>query len=333
MILEVPESLAGIFEYLPGQHVTLRGMIDGHDVRRSYSICANANTGVLRVGIKRLGGGAFSTWALRDLRADDVLDVMPPVGDFTITPDPDATHHYAAIAAGSGITPVLSLMSTTLHSEPESRWTVILGNRSARTVMFLDELQGLKDRYPDRLQLVHVLSQEMPEVPLFAGRIDRDKLEKLFATVADATTVDEWFLCGPFDMVGAARELLEERGVEPKQIHDELFFAGPLDVEALPTEPPPGEGAVGVEFTLAGRKSEVRMRPEEKILDAALRVRRELPFSCKGGMCASCKARLLEGEVEMEKNYALVDTDLEQGLILTCQSHPLTDRVVLDYDV
>jgi ring-1,2-phenylacetyl-CoA epoxidase subunit PaaE len=331
--LEVPETLVDAFRYLPGQHVTLRAMIDGHDVRRSYSICANANSARLRVGIKRLGGGAFSTWAVGELQAGDVLEAMPPVGEFTITPDPEASHHYAAIAAGSGITPVLSLVSTTLESEPASRWTVILGNRSARTVMFLDELQGLKDRYPDRLHLVHVLSQEMPEVPLFAGRIDHDKLKRLFATVADTSTVDEWFLCGPFEMVGVARDLLEERGVEPKKIHDELFFAGPLDVQSLPTEPPPGDGAVAVEFTLAGRRSEVRMRSEEKILDAALRVRRELPFSCKGGMCASCKARLIEGKVEMEKNYALVNTDLDQGLVLTCQSHPLTDRIVLDYDV
>lgn len=330
--MAVPPDLRETFRYLPGQHVTLRAFVDHEDVRRSYSICANANRGTLRVGIKKLGGGAFSTWATSSLQPGETVDVMPPVGEFTITPDPDAANHYGAIAAGSGITPILSLIATTLDSEPNSRWTLVFGNKAARTIMFLDELAGLKDRYLDRFHLVHILSREQPEIPLFGGRIDRRKLRDLFDTIIDRESVDAWYLCGPFEMVQAARQLLEGEGVPLADLHDELFFAGPLDLSELPSEPEHHEGTVELRLTLEGRSSTVRMRPETAILDAALNVRRELPFSCKGGMCASCKAKLVSGKVEMDKNYALVQSDLEAGFILTCQSHPTTDEVVVDYD-
>ena len=230
----VPEALIGEFAYLPGQHVTLRAVVDGEDVRRSYSICADASTGVLRVGIKQLPGGAFSTWATTSLRPGAALDVMPPVGEFTITPDPNRSLHYAAIAAGSGITPVLSLVSTVLSVEPESRFTVVYGNRRAASIMFLDELEGLKNRYPGRLHLVHVLSREGGIVPLLSGRLDAGKLAELLDTVVDAGTVDEWFLCGPYEMVTAAHALLQERGFGDDAVHDELFFAGPIDPALLP---------------------------------------------------------------------------------------------------
>lgn len=329
---DVPDHLEEAFRYLPGQHVTIRAEVDGADVRRSYSICANANTGKLRVGVKRLEGGVFSTWATAGLRAGDLLEVMPPVGEFVIEPDPGTARHYAAIAAGSGITPVLSLVSTTLEAEPNSRWTLIYGNRSANSIMFFDEVEGLKDRYPDRLHLIHVLSREQPELDLYAGRIDADKLDRFFSTVVDAETVDEWFLCGPYEMVMSARATLTGRGVEGAHIHDELFFAGPVD-PSTQVEPQEAEGSVELSITLGGRTTKTRMDPEISVLDAALRVRSELPFSCKGGMCASCKARLVEGDVDMDKNYALVDSELEAGYILTCQSHPLGARVAVDYDV
>lgn len=329
--LDVPWELAGTFRYLPGQHVTIRKDIDGVDVRRSYSICANANDGTIRVGIKRLDGGVFSTWATHSLAAGDTLEVTPPVGEFTIEPDPAASRHYAAIVAGSGITPVLSQVSTILDSEPNSRWTVIYGNRAARTVMFLDELEGLKDRYPDRLQIVHVLSREDPGIELFSGRLDPDRLSALFSTVVDAESVDRWFLCGPYEMVTGARALLEERGVAPSDIADELFFAGPPT--AAPPPPPEDEpGTVALTVILDGRASETRMRPGTSVLDAAMAVRSELPYSCKGGMCATCKAKVIEGEVTMDKNYALVASDLEQGFVLTCQSHPVGDTLTVDYD-
>jgi ring-1,2-phenylacetyl-CoA epoxidase subunit PaaE len=329
---DVPEELARTFEYLPGSHVTMRARIDGEDVRRSYSICSNANEGKLRVGVKRLPGGVFSNWAIERLKAGDVIEVMPPVGEFTIDPDPGSAGHRVAIAAGSGITPVLSLISTTLESEPESSWTLIYGNRTANSVMFLEELEGLKDRYADRFQLLHVLSREGSDLPLLSGRIDDAKIRLVHDRLLGGREVDDWYLCGPYELVMAARATLADLGVDADRIHDELFFAGPLDQASLPPEPPPGEGSVDLTVILDGRAVQTRMDPETSILDAALRVRSELPFSCKGGMCATCKGRIEEGEVRMDKNYALVDTELEAGYVLTCQSHPVTDRVVVRYD-
>jgi len=328
---DVPPELAETFRYLPGQHMTLRALIDGRDVRRSYSICSNANEGKLRVGIKRLPGGAFSTYATSVLAAGDVIDAMPPVGEFSIVPDPTAARHRVAIAAGSGITPVLSLISTTLESELRSSWTLLFGNRTANTVMFLEELEGLKDRFPDRFQMFHLLSREGADLPLLAGRIDDEKLRAVHGLL-EGRAVDGWYLCGPYDMVMTARETLSSLGVEPDLIHDELFFAGPVDPSSLPPEPSPGEGSVELRVILDGRAVETRMTADTSILDAALRVRSELPFSCKGGMCASCKGRIEEGEVRMDKNYALIDSEVDAGYVLTCQSHPVSDRVVVRYD-
>lgn len=330
--LDVPPELAERFAYLPGQHVTVRKLIDGEDVRRSYSICAPASGGKLRVGIKRLPGGAFSSFAIDRLRAGDTLEVMPPVGEFTIDIDPSRSRRAVAVAAGSGITPVLSLISSSLESEPHSSWTLLYGNRTVNSVMFLDELEGLKDRYHPRFQLFHILSREGSDVPLLSGRIDAEKISTIHHRLLGSQPVDGWYLCGPYDMVMTARETLVELGVEQDRIHDELFFAGPLDTSKLPPEPPPGEGSVELTVILDGRAVETRMTPETSILDAALRVRSELPFSCKGGMCATCKGRVEEGEVRMDKNYALVDSEVEAGYVLTCQAHPITRRVVVRYD-
>lgn len=329
---DVPSEMADTFSYLPGQHVTVRAFIDGEDVRRSYSICASANTRKLRIGIKRLPGGVFSTWATTRLAAGDVLDVMPPVGEFTIEIDPGRPRRAVAVAAGSGITPVLSLISTSLESEPEATWTLLYGNRTVNSIMFLDELEGLKDRYPDRFQLFHVLSREGSDIPLLSGRIDAVKIRTIHDRLLGAAPVDGWYLCGPYEMVTTARRTLAELGVADDRIHDELFFAGPLDVSRLPPEPPRGEGSVELVVILDGRGVTTRMSPETSILDAALRVRSELPFSCRGGMCATCKGRIEEGEVKMDKNHALVDSEVAEGWVLTCQSHPVTDRVVVRYD-
>ncbi len=329
---DVPPELGAAFDYLPGQHVTVRKTIDDVDVRRSYSICAPAGSGKLRVGIKKLPGGAFSTFATERLRAGDTLEVMPPVGEFTIDIDPDAPRKAVAIAAGSGITPVLSLISTSLEEERGSTWTLLYGNRTANSVMFLDELEGLKDRYHPRFQLFHILSREGSDVPLLAGRIDAEKIRTVHDRLLGTREVDGWYLCGPYDMVMTAQEALIELGVDEAKIHDELFFAGPLDQSMLPPEPPPGEGSVDLTVILDGRAVVTRMTPETSILDAALRVRSELPFSCKGGMCATCKGRIEEGEVHMDKNYALVDSEVEAGFVLTCQAHPTSDKVVVRYD-
>jgi ring-1,2-phenylacetyl-CoA epoxidase subunit PaaE len=301
-------------------------------VRRSYSICTPAGSGKLRVGIKRLPGGAFSTYAIDQLEAGDMLEVMPPVGEFTIDIDPAKPRKAVAIAAGSGITPVLSLISSSLELEPLSSWTLLYGNRTANSVMFLDELEGLKDRYHPRFQLFHILSREGSDVPLLSGRIDAEKIRTIHDRLLGRQEVDGWYLCGPFDLVMMARETLEELGVDGHKIHNELFFAGPLDTSTIPPEPPPGEGSVDLTVILDGRAVDTRMTPETSILDAALRVRSELPFSCKGGMCATCKGLIEEGEVRMDKNYALIDSEVEAGYVLTCQAHPITEKVVVRYD-
>ena len=329
---DVPSRLREVFTYLPGQHVTIRSFIDSEDVRRSYSICASVNTGKLRVGIKKLPGGAFSTFATEELKAGDVLEVMPPVGEFTIDLDSTRPRRSVAIAAGSGITPVLSLIASSLETEPDSSWTLLYGNRTANSVMFLDELEGLKDRLHSRFQLFHILSREGSDVPLLSGRIDADKIRTIHDRLLGEDPIDGWYLCGPYDMVMMARETLTGLGVLEETVHDELFFAGPVDASTLPPEPPPGVGSVDLTVILDGRAVGTRMAPETSILDAALRVRTELPFSCKGGMCATCKGRIEEGEVTMDKNYALVESEVEAGYVLTCQSHPISDRVVVRYD-
>ena len=329
---DVPEQLSDEFAYLPGQHITLRTTIDGVDVRRSYSICSPAGNGRLRVGIKQLDGGAFSTWANTRLIEGATLQVMPPIGEFIVEPEPATARHYAAIAAGSGITPVLSHLTTVLQMEPDSRCTLIYGNRESRSVMFLEELEGLKDRYLDRFQLIHVLSREEASVPLFSGRLDRNKIGALLDAVVDSATVDDWYLCGPYEMVEGAREVLVARGVHEAHLHQELFFSEPRPEEV--TQPEDTTGFSTVRFVLESRASTVLVDPGgPPILDHALSVRRELPFSCRGGMCTTCRARVLTGEVRMDKNWSLTEDELASGYVLTCQSHPVSETVEITYDV
>ena len=317
-----------LFAYEAGQHVTVRAIIDGEDVRRSYSICADAATGTLRVGIRRIDGGVFSTWATKEVQVGDILDVMAPVGDFTIEPG-RGPRHLAAIAAGSGITPILSMISTVLNAEPHTRFTLVFGNRTSQSIMFLEELEGLKDQFTTRFNLIHVLSREPSSVPLFAGRIDAAKVEQLMATLI-TEPVDDWYLCGPYEMVQDATRVINDR--QAGRVHDELFFSEPFI--APPPAPIDTEGFASVTFFLDGRASVVAVDPAgAPILDHALSVRSELPFSCRGGVCATCKAKVVEGEVSMDENWCLVPEELEAGLILTCQSHPVSDAVTIDFDV
>jgi len=325
---DVPPSLAGEYRFVAGQHLTVRW----GDVRRSYSICS-AEGAALRVAVKAVPGGVFSGHALTDLRPGDVLDVLTPTGNFTSAFSSARARSYGFVAAGSGITPVLSLIATALDVEPESRCSLLYGNRTSGSVMFLEELADLKDRYPDRFHLVHVLSREAGEVELFHGRLDAARLTRLLETVVPVGLVDEWFLCGPYGMVSDAQHVLASHGVSGSSVHVELFFVEDAPVErSVVEEGPAPVGSSEVTIVLDGRSSTVTMSPEEKVLDAALRVRGELPFACKGGVCSTCRAKLVEGEVRMDRNYALEPDEVAAGYVLTCQSHPRTERVVLDYD-
>jgi ring-1,2-phenylacetyl-CoA epoxidase subunit PaaE len=331
---EVPEHLREDYAFEPGQHLTIRTEIDGQEVRRNYSICAPATTGRLQIGVKRLPGGVFSGLATSALKVGDVVDVMTPTGRFTADLDPSRPRHYCAVAAGSGITPVLSIVGTVLEVEPQSTVTLLYGNRTTASVMFLDEIADLKDRFPTRFRVVHVLSREPHEVELFSGRLDAAKLHRMFDTVVDPATVDEWYVCGPFAMVQAARDVLAERGVDSAHVHTELFHVeGEAPRESVVVDDVTTEGSSTVTVTLDGRATTVTVpRSGTRVLDAVLAVRTDAPYACKGGVCGTCRAKLVSGEVTMDRNYALEPDELAGGFVLACQSHPVTDEVVLDFD-
>jgi ring-1,2-phenylacetyl-CoA epoxidase subunit PaaE len=335
----VPDELRGEYDYLPGQHVALRAHVDGHELRRSYSLCRPPEPGRISVAIKRDLGGAFSTWATSELRPGDAIDVMSPQGTFTLDSERMQDRHIVGIAAGSGITPLMALASSVLAASPTSSFTLVYTNRTAVDVMFLEELADLKDRYPARLALHHVLSREQRSAPLLSGRIDEERLRRMLDTLLPPDTVDEWFLCGPFELVQLCRDVLEEYGVARERIHFELFTTGepgePRGDVGHPVVVHEGERTAEIEFRLDGLTSTVTtpVDANESVLNAALRVRPDVPFACTGGVCGTCRARLVSGDVRMTENYALEPEELERGYVLTCQSHPLTDRVVVDYDV
>jgi ring-1,2-phenylacetyl-CoA epoxidase subunit PaaE len=331
---DVPEDLAEEYTFTQGQHLTLRREFAGEEVRRNYSICSRAGSGVLRVAVKRLEGGMFSEWAHGDLAPGDRIDVLTPIGHFHTPLDPARARHYVAIAAGSGITPVLSLLTTALEVEPESTFTLVYGNRTTQSIMFLEELEDYKNRHPTRLELIHVLSREPQDVDLFTGRIDAEKLRALLGTLISAEAVDEWYLCGPYEMVEALRPALADAGVDPAHVHFELFHVEDAPPPARRRERPAGaEPDSTVTITLDGRASTFPLdRDGDRILDAALRVRNDAPYACKGGVCGTCRAKLVEGEVEMERNFALEPDEVADGFVLACQSHPVSERVVLDFD-
>lgn len=334
----VPPELQGDYDYLAGQYVALRAHVDGHEVRRSYSICRPPTAGTISVGIKRDLGGLFSVWAHENLKPGDLIDVMSPEGKFT-SALPNLDHaHIAAIAAGSGVTPMMSLASHVLASSPTARFSLVYTNRATQDVMFLEELADLKDRYPARLALHHVLSREQRAAPLLSGRIDEEKLNAILDGLLPPATVTEWFLCGPFELVALCRATLEGRGVRADSIRFELFTTdadGPRADRGRPVIARKGDEMRRIELTLDGLSSTVEspVAADEAILDAALRVRGDVPFACAGGVCGTCRARLVEGDVRMTQNFALEPDELERGYVLTCQSHPTTARVVVDYDV
>jgi len=330
---EVPEELREEFRFIAGQHVSVRAAAVGDDVRRNYSICAAAG-GPLRIGVKRIPNGAFSSYAAQRLRPGDVLDVMTPSGTFCTPLDPARGKRYVAVAAGSGITPVLSILATALEVEPLSTAALIYVNRRTSTIMFLEELADLKNSCPDRFELVHVLGEELREAEMLSGRLDVARLGRILDSIVPVDDVDEWFLCGPLAMTDAVRGVLLERNVDAAHVHRELFHVGPAAGRRSPAaERQDRSGGAEVTVILDGRSVSFPLRRDgDSILDATLQVRSDAPYACKNAVCGTCRARVVEGRIEMDSNYALEPGEVARGYVLTCQSHPVTDRVVVDFD-
>lgn len=334
----VPPQLASTFDFRPGQFLTLRAFFDGEEVRRSYSICSPHQRYVqaheIEIGIKPVEGGRFSRWAMARLTPGASVEVMPPEGRFT--PRFAGARHRAGFAAGSGITPLLSIIETTLAAEPHAGFTLVYGNQRAGSIMFNERLHDLKNRYPSRLTLIHLLSRQAQEVPLLQGRLDQAKVSELLRTVVPASGIDEAFVCGPEGMIEGTERALLAAGVTAERIHSERFLvAGSARVPrvaaagAVKTASVP---AVRLEVVLDGKTHQLGMGAGEKVLDVALEAGLDLPYSCRAGVCCTCRARVLDGRVEMEKNFTLERWEMERGFVLTCQARPLSERVVVSYD-
>ena len=324
-----------LFDFTQGQYLTFRRSFDGEELRRSYSICAGVDDGCLQVGIKRVDGGAFSTWVNENLAPGDEIEAMPPMGKFSMPLDPDAARHYVGFAAGSGITPVLSIVKTVLRREPKSRFTLVYANRQISSIMFREELEDLKNLYLGRFSVLHVLESEAQEIDLFTGRIDAAKMTQLFDRWIDAKSVDAAFICGPEPMMLTVAQSLRDHGMRDDQIRFELFASSqPGRAKARPVSKTTeaGEGTQAT-VTLDGATRSFSMpREGQTILDAAIASNMDAPYSCKAGVCSTCRCKVLEGEVEMAVNHALEDYEVRAGYVLSCQSYPLTDRVVVTYD-
>lgn len=335
--LEVPAALKDTFQFAAGQYLTFRMQMNGEEVRRSYSVCVSPDEGELRVAVKKVDGGKFSTYANDTLKAGEVLDVMPPMGKFSPRASDKKAKNYLAIVAGSGITPVMSIMKSVLKNEPGSTFTLIYGNRSRNTIIFREEIEGLKNTYMQRLRVYHILSREQMDVPLFNGRISADKCAEFCDTLIDIKAIDEAFICGPEDMILSVKQRLTDLGVASENVHIELFTS-PDQPKATHDkwvkEHSADDGKMSkVSITLDGTTFEINLSYNgDSILDAALKMGADLPFACKGGVCCTCRAKVTEGSVDMEVNYALEKDEIEKGFVLTCQSHPRTERVVIDFD-
>lgn len=331
---EVPEHLRSAFTFTQGQNITVRANLGGAEVRRSYSICSSPRENELRIAIKQVPEGAFSTHANQLLKAGDRLEVLPPSGRFFTPLDPAAHKQYVAFAAGSGITPILSIVKTTLETEPDSQFTLVYGNKGRGSILFKESLEALKNQYMERFRVIHILSREKTDIPLFQGRIDAEKCALLAGTLIDLGSTDEYFVCGPESMIFSVRDFLESRGVPGRKVHFELFTT-------------PGQKLASTDAAAAradGPQSRIHLRldgltfdfdlPYEgaSVLDAALAEGADLPFACKGGVCCTCRARLVSGEVSMDANYALEPDELAAGYILTCQAHPRSGEVSIDFD-
>ena len=332
---ELPDALREAFRFTPGQHLTLRTDLDGEDLRRNYSICVAPHENELRVAIKQIAGGRFSTWANQALAPGDVLEVMPPHGSFTWTFDPARRASYAGFAGGSGITPILSLLKTALTIEPLSDFVLLYGNRASNSIMFLEDLADLKNRFMGRLQIYHFLEDEEEDVALFNGRLDSGKIAEVLASLLDPQAIDAAFICGPGPMMDAVEAGLTQAGVPDERILIERFTVGRMsDAQAAAAREIEQQAAgFKVQVTLEGRRRTLAFDADKgSILENARAVGLPAPFACKAGVCATCRARLISGEVRMKVNYGLSEAEVAQGYVLTCQAVPLTDGVVLDYD-
>ncbi len=329
----VPRELADAYRFHSGQYLTLRALVDGEDLRRSYSICSAPGEGELRVAVKRVADGVFSGWINDNLKAGDEMDVMTPTGRFGLGEAAGDGQIHVGFAAGSGITPIMSILRGVLAAEPNSRFFLYYGNRSTRDMLFRTELEELKDRFLGRLSVFHVLSQEEQDLPILNGRLDGDKVRILLSAQLPAAAVDHAFVCGPATMIDDVEGALKDVGLAPEKIHVERFVSvhggRPQIRPKVAAEAPAAHVAA---LTVDGKRRDVPVAEGETILDAALRAGMDLPFACKGGMCSTCRAKVLDGAVEMDVNYSLEPWELEAGFVLTCQSHPKTPRVAVDFD-
>jgi ring-1,2-phenylacetyl-CoA epoxidase subunit PaaE len=329
----VPPELRREFRFRPGQYLTLRAPVEGDDIRRCYSICSGLDDGELRIAVKRVAGGVFSRLANERLRVGDRIEILPPQGRFTITLRPAAARVHVALACGSGITPVMSILKSVLAREPNSRFVLLYGNRASRDIVFAEELARLKDKHLGRLSVTHVLSREAQDVPALSGRLDGAHISRLLPALAPVAAIDRVFLCGPAAMMDEAAATLAELGVAPRRILRELFLPGEGGRSiALPSAEQKAAPAALAAIVIDGRRHEVPVPAGMSIIDAARAEGLDLPYSCRAGMCCTCRARLLDGKAEMAVNYSLQKWEIEAGFILTCQARPLTPRLTLDYD-
>jgi ring-1,2-phenylacetyl-CoA epoxidase subunit PaaE len=334
ILFHVPDDVREAFRFKAGQHLTLRANIAGADVRRTYSLCTSPGQGDIRIAIKQMQGGLFSGWANSELQAGHSIDVLPPMGRFVL-PDGTSAAHYVGIAGGSGITPVLSILTHALETDRDCRFTLIYGNRNTPSIMFLEELAGLKDRYLDRFEVYHVLEDEAEEIELFNGRLDRAKCEEIFSHLVDPKDVDTFFICGPGPMMDVVEDVLKTRGVAADRVLVERFSTSAPSAEQLARSEVLNAKSAGVELqvVLDGRRSRVRFDPAKgSILESVQAAGLHAPYACRGGVCTTCRAKLLSGKATMLKNYGLTDEEVAQGYVLTCQAMPESGDIVLSYD-
>ena len=330
--LDVPDSQRSRFAFQPGQYLTLRTWLDGTELRRSYSICSGLDDGELRVAIKRVEDGRFSAWAHGALRPGATLDVLPPQGRFGVTPAPGSARTLLGVAAGSGITPILSILKSVLAREPSSRFILLYGSRATGQIIFREQLEELKDRFMGRLSVVHVLSREQQDVPVLNGRLDGEKVRRLLGALAAIPAIDHAFLCGPDSLIDEVQAALLDAGLASDRIHSERFGLAPSSFRVQKPTPITDAPYAVATIIADGISTAVPMEAGETVLEAALRAGLDLPYSCRGGMCSTCRARVAEGQVRMDVNYGLEPWETAAGYVLTCQARPETGRLTVDYD-